>query len=124
MNVEQLLTEVDHNFSNKGLGDNVPWAILRAELLSRLERAGELEKERDRIAADRDKSTAHAAECFRKERDLRTAAESRVAEMRKALEEIAAIQNKLDGGDWDEIEQARNIAKTFLSTPAAKGAEK
>lgn len=31
-----------------------------------------------------------------------------------ALKAIAAIEDKLDGGDWDEIEQARQIANDAL----------
>ena len=34
--------------------------------------------------------------------------------VREALERIAAIQNKCDGSDWDEIEEAREIARAAL----------
>jgi hypothetical protein len=34
--------------------------------------------------------------------------------VRDALERITAIENKCDGGDWDEIEEAREIARTAL----------
>lgn len=33
-----------------------------------------------------------------------------------ALREIAAIENQDNGGDWDEIEQARGIARKALET--------
>lgn len=32
----------------------------------------------------------------------------------RALRQIAAIENKTDGGDWDEIEKARQIARAAL----------
>lgn len=32
-----------------------------------------------------------------------------------ALIRIASIRNKRDGGDWDEIEEARNIANEALA---------
>lgn len=32
----------------------------------------------------------------------------------KALHEIAAIEDELEGGDWDEIEEARKIANSVL----------
>lgn len=34
--------------------------------------------------------------------------------LREALEQIAAVENKLEGGDWDEIETARSIAHNAL----------
>lgn len=34
--------------------------------------------------------------------------------LREALEKINAIKNKMEGGDWDEIEEARDIAKSAL----------
>lgn len=34
--------------------------------------------------------------------------------LRQALREIAAIKDNLNGGDWDEIEQARAIANEAL----------
>lgn len=36
------------------------------------------------------------------------------AKMRQALERIAAIENRHHGGDWDEIEEAREIARQAL----------
>jgi hypothetical protein len=38
------------------------------------------------------------------------------ARYRKALNAIAAIEDKPNGGDWDEIEQAREIAREALET--------
>ena len=35
--------------------------------------------------------------------------------LRAALEKITKIENKCDGGDWDEIEEARRIAYDALS---------
>ena len=35
-----------------------------------------------------------------------------------ALRRIARIPNKPDGGDWDEIEEARGIAESFLLSNA------
>ena len=35
--------------------------------------------------------------------------------LREALEKIKAIENKMDGGDWDEIEEARLIAQSALA---------
>ena len=37
---------------------------------------------------------------------------------RLALAEIAAIEDKMHGGDWDEIELARKIANTALTIGA------
>jgi hypothetical protein len=34
--------------------------------------------------------------------------------MYEALMKIAAIENKSTGGDWDEIEEARNIARAAI----------
>lgn len=39
-------------------------------------------------------------------------------EAREALVFIARIENRLDGGDWDEIEIARGCAKTALDSIA------
>ena len=39
---------------------------------------------------------------------------ARVARLEEALREIAAIENEMVGGDWDEIEQARVIAIATL----------
>lgn len=39
---------------------------------------------------------------------------NRLASYEAALREIAAIANQPDGGDWDEIEQAREIARKAL----------
>lgn len=41
-------------------------------------------------------------------------AQSEIARIRGALEKIASIENKDFGGDWDEIEEARVIAKIAL----------
>ena len=35
--------------------------------------------------------------------------------LREALEKILAIENKTEGGDWDEIEEAREIARAALA---------
>lgn len=48
-------------------------------------------------------------------------AEEELAAARKALEEIAAIQDREFGGDWDEIEQARQIALAALSSKEPEG---
>lgn len=37
-----------------------------------------------------------------------------VRRLREALEKIVAIENKADGGDWDEIAEARLIAREAL----------
>ena len=42
--------------------------------------------------------------------------EGESAVFRKALEQISAIKNEEYGGDWDEIERAREIANAALST--------
>ena len=36
--------------------------------------------------------------------------------LRMALQAIAGIENRTDGGDWDEIEDARLIARDALSS--------
>lgn len=36
--------------------------------------------------------------------------------LRNALEKIAAIEDRYNCGDWDEIEEAREIATAALST--------
>lgn len=41
--------------------------------------------------------------------------------LERALRQIADIPNKLDGGDWDEIEEARAIASAALEDPAIPG---
>ena len=41
-------------------------------------------------------------------------AKARIRELEKALREIVAIENEMTGGDWDEIERARQIASTAL----------
>lgn len=41
---------------------------------------------------------------------------ARLATYEAALREIAAIENQDNGGDWDEIEQARIIARKALET--------
>lgn len=35
--------------------------------------------------------------------------------LKTALQEISAIKDELFGGDWDEIERARNIANAALN---------
>lgn len=45
----------------------------------------------------------------------RDEARERVAKLENALRKIAAIQNCYDGGDWDEIENARLIANEVLA---------
>lgn len=40
-----------------------------------------------------------------------------IKRLRTALREIADIPNYLTGSDWDEIEEAREIASAALSTP-------
>lgn len=40
----------------------------------------------------------------------------RIRMLEEALKKIAAIQDKTDGGDWDEIEEARKIAAAALNT--------
>lgn len=42
-------------------------------------------------------------------------ARAEVERLRAALEQIAAIENKDYGIDWDEIEEAREIAKAALA---------
>lgn len=39
----------------------------------------------------------------------------RAPAMKDALKRIAAIEDKMFGGDWDEIEEARNIACDALA---------
>ncbi len=39
---------------------------------------------------------------------------SEIKRLRGALEEIFAIEDQQYGGDWDEIEQARQIARAAL----------
>ena len=39
---------------------------------------------------------------------------SEVDKLRTALQAVANIENKLHGGDWDEIDEAREIAHTAL----------
>ncbi len=41
----------------------------------------------------------------------------------EALTRIAAIENKMSGGDWDEIEEARAIARAALAHRAPLGLE-
>lgn len=43
------------------------------------------------------------------------AAHDRVFKLEKALREIAAIENKDFGPDWEEIEEVRKIAKDALA---------
>ena len=48
-------------------------------------------------------------------RALMITAASRIEELEAALEKIAAIRNEDFGGDWDEINRARQIARAALS---------
>ena len=41
-------------------------------------------------------------------------------DLHTALKRIAAIEDKMFGGDWDEIEEARNIAVDALAAYLAK----
>jgi hypothetical protein len=45
-----------------------------------------------------------------------SAHEEKIKRLREALERIAAIEDKYTGSDWEEIEEARVIARTALST--------
>lgn len=40
--------------------------------------------------------------------------QSEIERLRRALQAIAGIENQTDGGDWDEIEDARLIARDAL----------
>lgn len=42
------------------------------------------------------------------------ALEIEIDRLRAALEQIAAIENEEWGGDWDEIERAREMARAAL----------
>jgi hypothetical protein len=42
--------------------------------------------------------------------------EQQLEQARKALSDIAAIEDKMFGGDWDEIEQARAIARADIAS--------
>ena len=44
----------------------------------------------------------------------------RAPDLHAALKRIAAIEDKMFGGDWDEIEEARNIAVDALAGYLAK----
>ena len=46
--------------------------------------------------------------------DFARGLERKLAEAREALEKIATIENRYDCGDWDEIEEAREIATEAL----------
>ena len=48
------------------------------------------------------------------ERQLAEAREEN-ARLREALKRIRTIKNRYNGGDWDEIEEARNIAQQALT---------
>lgn len=52
--------------------------------------------------------------CLQVARDLADALEKERDRLRVALEKIAAIEDNTSGGDWDEIEEARKIAKEAL----------
>lgn len=49
-----------------------------------------------------------------KQVNLEDVVTDREIRLEKALRKIMAIEDKLDGGDWDEIEEARQIAKEAL----------
>lgn len=67
---------------------------------------GEVRQLREDLQAA--KLLAHAnGEMFRAE-------EEEAAKLHVALQKIAAIENKMVGGDWDEIEEARDIANKAL----------
>jgi len=46
------------------------------------------------------------------------ALEAECERLRAALRAIGAIENKMVGGDWDEIEEARTIARKELGEQA------
>ena len=46
--------------------------------------------------------------------DRINALEARVKVLEDALEKIASIENRYNCGDWDEIEEARDIAQAAL----------
>ena len=43
------------------------------------------------------------------------AAQAELVKLKNALTEISLIENEMFGGDWDEIEKARNIAKQAIT---------
>lgn len=47
--------------------------------------------------------------------DTMATANGEVEQLRRALTAIASIEDKTDGGDWDEIEEAREIAREALA---------
>ena len=52
--------------------------------------------------------------------DAREALDARlVAWQRAALERISSIENRTTGGDWDEIEEARQIARAAIDAAMA-----
>ena len=58
-----------------------------------------------------DLKTAEAADLIERQA-------AQIEMMREALCQISQIKNKYNGGDWDEIEEARNIAiASFSTTP-------
>ena len=59
--------------------------------------------------------TDHAAEVER--------LQERVRVLEEALESIAVIQDCPEGGDWDEIKLAREIAQAALAQPQQKELE-
>ena len=48
------------------------------------------------------------------------AAEARAERLAEALRKIEAIEDEMEGGDWDEIEAARKIATAALHPDAAQ----
>ena len=54
--------------------------------------------------------------------NTRASADGGQEKMREALVKITEIVHAMDGGDWDEIEEAQEIAHAALSSPAS-GAE-
>ena len=62
-----------------------------------------------------DAHTDHAAEVERLQERIRV--------LEEALESIAVIQDCPEGGDWDEIKLAREIAQAALAQPQQKELE-
>lgn len=68
----------------------------------------------DELAKSESRLHEVAVVCATAEQE-RNAALKQVEGFREALEKIAAIKNRYNCGDWDEIEEAREIAGTALS---------
>jgi hypothetical protein len=71
-------------------------------------RIAELERENAELASQLVVQHAHGATIAGLKQQLEQA--------RKALADIAAIEDKMFGGDWDEIEQARAIARAAIAS--------